>query len=132
VGRAKMQQRLPVADEAVQPLIGAVEVTARSTAGRARFGGIFVIGFFLGALVLSVFYSEFSSFTTLRPATLHKVDPKSKLIHSGNDTIIRKHVEKTAYLKPGGELLPATTNGELSSLNLSITAISQFRLPLTS
>jgi hypothetical protein len=122
VGRAKMQQRLPVADEATQPLVGGVEVTARSTAARARFGGIFVIGFFLGALVLSVFYSEFSSLTTLRPATLHSVDPKSELIQSGNNTIIRKHVEKTAYLKPGGEFLPAT-NGELFCLNLSITAI---------
>lgn len=110
-----MQQRLPIADEAVQPLMSGEEqskTTSRSTAARARYGGIFVIGFFLGALVLSVFYSEFNSFTSLRPATLHSVDPKSEIIHSGNHTIVRKHVEKTAYLKPEKELLPAR-NGKL-------------------
>lgn len=104
-----MQQRLPASEEKVQSLSIEAEVSkavSRSTAARARYGGIFVIGFFLGALVLSVFYSEFNSFTTLRPATLHSVDPKSQIIHSGNHTIVRKHVEKTAYLKPGGELLP--------------------------
>jgi hypothetical protein len=67
---------------------------------RARVVAIFVIGFLIGGLTLSVFASEFSSLTSLRPTTLQTIVDPLVVVSEDGATIVKAHVQATNFVKP--------------------------------
>ena len=80
---------------------------------RARVAAIFIIGFLIGGLTISVFASEFQSLTSLRPTTLQTIVDPMVVVSEDGATVVRAHVQGTNLVKP-------PKNGEFISLYIYI------------
>ncbi len=67
---------------------------------RLRVMGVFLVGFSIGMLSLSVFAKEFSSPTSLRPSTLATTTDQFLVIAENGSAIIKNHVQATNFVKP--------------------------------